>query len=406
MGLLIYSSLIGLLSRLCQKSINESWQYLGVSTGDGFFADMAVITAASDCQLPYEDIVIRNCLGGIPPFNYPRIWVILGRLVGISFSDTAPLAIAAIISFLLTYLFIFRKTATTHWLYVTALVCSPVVMLALQRANSDLIIFCFVALSAVFITRQKLFSAVLLLLVASALKLYPIFALFALLNQAKNYLVLLCVGLFCLYCYLTINDLTLIATATPRADSISYGKFVLVDYMNRHFSSMASLTPLALLHTLVSIAAVSLPLIFVFLKKQIDLPLPGLVVAPTFQNTLFLAGAGIYVCTFFIGNNWDYRLIFLHLTTPYLFVIVAEPSSCRPVIRLLLVLILSVSWSNFFATNFLDQTWYRPVRFVFVLLDEVQHWMVYTILCSSLLMYGKNYIFTIIFPKVQPELVR
>ena len=81
----------------------------------------------------------------------------------------------------------------------------------------------------------------------------------------------------------------------------------------------------------------------------------------------FWLGAGIYIGTFLLGNNWDYRLIFLLFTLPQLTFWVRSRDSkfVLPAATTLFVLIMSL--------------WYTLIREVTAAISPVMYW-VYPIL--------------------------
>jgi len=93
-------------------------------------------------------------------------------------------------------------------------------------------------------------------------------------------------------------------------------------------------------------------------------------------------GAGMYIGTFFIGNNWDYRLIFLLFTLPQLsdWATQRNPVTKRIAVFTLIVLFWSL--------------WYLVIRILLIhtiflwayissLLDETANWALFAALIFS-----------------------
>jgi hypothetical protein len=87
----------------------------------------------------------------------------------------------------------------------------------------------------------------------------------------------------------------------------------------------------------------------------------------------FRVGAGIYVGTFFLGNNWDYRQMFLLLVIPQLIAWTRE-KDLRVLSIITLSIMLFVCWSNMFTGNAL-----------IVWLEELFEWVIFSNLFYLLL---------------------
>jgi hypothetical protein len=62
------------------------------------------------------------------------------------------------------------------------------------------------------------------------------------------------------------------------------------------------------------------------------------------QIDAFRIGSSIYIGTFFIGNNWDYRLIFLLFTIPQILLWIKTKSRISPISALALIGIILSTW--------------------------------------------------------------
>jgi hypothetical protein len=174
-------------------------------------------------------------------------------------------------------------------------------MLAVERGNNDLLIF-FLVYWTVIASRSL---GAPLCLAAVALKIYPVFALTSFIKDKWLALLLgaISVGLLASMS----SELFLIKAATPVSADLSYGAssaaLAVEDRAGIHLDAWV-------VGMILSGAAIG-----------------GAIVAsraPIFISTndselyerLFLAGAGIYLGTFLLASNFDYRLIFLQLCVP------------------------------------------------------------------------------------------
>jgi hypothetical protein len=143
------------------------------------------------------------------------------------------------------------------------------------------------------------------MLLASILKLYPIFGLAGLYEgkpKSFAYIFTILAG-FGIYVVLNFESLKLVSKATPRLSYISYGGMVVFDISLPNYFKGVKL--------LMFVLSISIVFFIAYL-----LAMSG---SALYQNSYtlitnridaFLIESGIYMGTFFIGNNCDYRLIF------------------------------------------------------------------------------------------------
>ncbi|WP_128548689.1 hypothetical protein [Larkinella soli] len=304
--------------------VSRILQSFGVPPLAHHFNDLHVITSAARCEMPYEDILAGKCRTGYATLNYPQIWLPLTRFFNGFVPETDYTALLILIAFALVYLIVlYRFSKKAGWIPAAAF-CSPVTLLAMERANSDLIIFGLLVFFVLLLHRRvsrpiSRMAACALLLLAILLKLYPLAAIVTLLHRKLYPYALALSALTIGYLFLTAGDLKLISAVTPRAFDLSYGQFAVFDRFGalaiRHlpvaFGSSA-------LHRVSAVVTALLAGVLLFLMRsyKIRWPEPGPALPPVTVD-LFLTGAAVYCLTFVLGNNWDYRVIFLHLCLPY-----------------------------------------------------------------------------------------
>jgi hypothetical protein len=295
------------------------------------FLDVRLITGGAESYAQGYDPALYN--PGDPRgriFNYPKIWYLV-LASGIDQRWSVPLAIAMIALFLgSVYAFPGRLTGFSVFFILFALISSAA-MLAFERANVDFIIFSLMTLSLILLDRSAI-SAFGVMALAILLKIIPVLGLGAFAGRdriASLRPILGSILLTVLYFLFTLKDMLFIFHSTEKGFGAAYGVAVLPD----------------LLHDMVQVHAIhEAPLLFYKVVTRLDQlffripPLPYVVAililvagvylgwrhrdrsgAPDSRNLrAFWMGAGMYIGTFFIGNNWDYRLIFLVLTLPQL----------------------------------------------------------------------------------------
>jgi len=362
------------------------------------FADLRVITAAYDsANLNYDPTVSNICDPWKRPFNYPQIWMVFS-LLGITQKHTNMIGIAlAFIFYLcLVCLVIPRTNLKTSIIYILAAL-SPAVILGVERGNTDLIIFVILALALLGLRKNQLLTNVvsyLLILLSSILKIYPIFALNALLKEkGKSYLIVLgiCVLIFLGYCVLTYDDLLMINKNTEKTIYWSYGNMIIFSYWAALAANLSSID-ISLLNILTRAASLILSLVTIILaiNSYNKLKQDEKYFTCNYING-FRIGCSIYIGTFLLGYNFYYRLIFLLFCIPQLI----EWSKLKSIISLshvtLLLIVISM-WSTVWV-NFENPL---PVSII-----EGVNWVIFFSLTSLLLLTSPEWLRKILDSKTQ-----
>lgn len=287
-------------------------EHLGIPTMHPEFADARTVTGASVSLAQGLDPAVAN--PGDPwsrPFNYPRVWLGLARL-GIDPDDTTAYAAAMLAALLLglAALLPLANDLPTLMLLAPA-VCAPTTWFAIERGNNDLMMFGLISCAA-FAARRRPRTANALVLSAAVLKLFPAFALANLLGGSRRTALrvggIAAAGLAG-YALWIRHDLVQIAAATEHKAAIEYG-IATVPLALAARTGTPVATWMASAGALVVASAVGA----LWLRHRVRL-----VTAPSpHAFAAFLCGAAIYVGTFCLGRNFDYRLIFLILTVPQL----------------------------------------------------------------------------------------
>lgn len=299
-----------LLFAIGQKSF---WGIWNVPAMTPHFADLRTITGGAESYAKGLDPMVQN--PGDPwgrTMNYPRIWQSLFYL-DIDQGDTTAFGIILIFLFLVGVALVLPNAAASTIMLVLAAVLSPATLLGIERGNIDLLIFFLVAFSVVLVKNHLVsFSA---LLAAFFLKLYPIFGFVIFLRVSKGlaiqYSGFLALILL-LYAYFYHSDLALISAGTPRSTSLSYGVNVFWMQVARFDSTMGWVARVGSYVVVLAVIFVSFKSLLKNNRSYLD------AIHASIYLDAFRAGAGIYIGTFLLGNNWDYRLMFFILAIPQL----------------------------------------------------------------------------------------
>jgi hypothetical protein len=362
----------------------DLWRQLGVPTASPSFLDTRVIVSGWECTRDGLDVLVENpCDPWQRPMNYPRIWMAVASL-GLGEGSAVPLGVATGVAFLLAAFVLVGRLSFGETVLYAAVLLSPAVMFGVERGNNDLIVFALVVIAVAVFRRHGVVGRAAcsgLLLVAAVLKLYPAFAFSVLLRQSPRRAALalvLTLVPFALYVAATFDDLRLISRATPRPVSLAYGAGVLADGAGERSGGL----PVARFlsgepgRTAVYLIALAVALgLALWLAGR----LRPIATAPTADRSLdaFWAGASIYVGTFAVlGNNWDYRLLFLLLVIPQMLRWIKDVGPFSTVSAWGLVAIVGTLWLS---------VW-LPRLPVSLPLDEALNWFLFVYLAAGLVL--------------------
>ena len=295
---------------------HRSWDRLGVPALSPVFLDMRSITSGWVCTRRGIDVLPLNPCDPLKrPANYPRIWMKLAFL-GLGPGSTVPLGLLNAAIFLIAAIGVFDpKSGLGGAVFYGAALCSPAVMLGIERGNVDLLLFAVVTL-AVVVARRDRFGPMLagaLVLAAAILKLFPIFSLGLLARQRRwVFIVGSVLVLFAAYALATLGDIRTIGKVVPQANAYSYGIDISGQWLASRFGTVAWISDAALAALALATALVA----GMRLRPSPD-SRPS---TPRGARDLdaYWAGAGVYVGTFCFFHSFDYRLVFLLLTIPQL----------------------------------------------------------------------------------------
>jgi len=188
----------------------------------------------------------------------------------------------------------------SYWILILFLSSGP--LLAIERTNNDLIIFILLYWSAIYSN----IVGMILSLLAISIEFWPAVAAISFIKNKKKIFLFFIIILFFIYNY--NNLLTL---GEPEiGEGLSFG--------SKFFSYL--LSPLQLQFTkhyhinliLISLTFITLIREFKFFKLEFKKKPNEL------EERLFLMGGVIYCVLFIIASNYDYKLIFLIFSIPYL----------------------------------------------------------------------------------------
>ncbi len=310
------------------------------------FLDMRSLTSAWACARRGVDPLPANpCDPHGRPANYPRIWL-APRVFGLGNSAAFTLGIVNGAAFFLAVLWLLGRLKPWEGLVMASALCSPAVMFGVERGNVDLFVYAILAVALVLLRRTTTalrLASHALFLVAAIIKLFPLFALPVLVRQSKRWqwVGLAVLVLFALDVAITWHDIETIHRVLPQRIPLSYGVGVLGDGVAHEIARHGWLT---------GIAERSLDRAFtvVLLLAGAGLAvalarfawIPSVDRTRSLRGDAFVAGACVYVGSFALLHNFDYRLACLVFTIPELMRRSATGDLERHAARLGIVLVL------------------------------------------------------------------
>ena len=300
------------------------WGALGLPAETLQFFDLRVITGGLVTLQQGGDPFVASPAdpwhrigGGQGVFNYPRIWLHLFSLLGVSNKNISIVGIVFCVIYLVCISsLIIRSKHNVDALIVLIASLSLASLFAMERGNTDLLIFSIVFLGCVA-TAKSLKSVAFFS--ATLLKIYPVAAIIvdAIRRPMKEKIVpILLLTLVGVIFFWQRRDLHAIRYATPISRTMSYGVLSLkaqADYDIRklgYSSSHADLAGWAVAAGCWLAGALTVGIAWVT-QWKLDKP----VLYSQFGEMFSIFG-GIYIFSFIIGSNWNYRLIFLLPTLP------------------------------------------------------------------------------------------
>jgi hypothetical protein len=301
----------------------DIWPALGVPSGPSLFFDTRNLTAALECRrLGFDPLVESPCDPWGRPLNYPRVWLAL-RFFGLDQSDTVALALVFIALFLVAVYLLMGRLTFGGGILLAVAMCSPSVMFAVERANLDIVVFTLMV-GAVLAWRAGRLSvqalSPIVVFVGATAKIYPVFGLPAYLflrRRAAALVAISCAAAFVVYTVITLGDIQAVARVAPQGQHHSFGARILPVAIYHLVGPERWQGGLLSKQLLVIVPVVAVGTI-VWLLGRRRLPLPD-ERADSATRLAFFLGSLIFLGTFAVGNNFDYRLVFTLLTLPQLF---------------------------------------------------------------------------------------
>jgi hypothetical protein len=252
--------------------------------------------------------------------------------------------------------YVFKDLSWRQGFFVGFLLCSPPVVLAFERGNSDLIIFLILTLMLLLMRMGFALGTWALVLLATALKLFPAFSIAIFLGmgwrQSRFWMPASVAGALVVVAY-QWDILRAVIDATPSGTWISYGSTVWVRVSNHLFEINTGHQGAFSSFLIPSILCAVLLCAVSFWSGLRDAQ-PRNDSRQNIGLDSFRLGSAIYMGTFLLGGHFSYRYIFLLFCLPWLISrIENERHSLTWMRRMGVLLVASCLW--------LSPEWWRPL---------------------------------------------
>lgn len=360
--------------------ITGNWLYISVPGLMPPFADFLFILAGSDCAAMGINIVVENpCDPWGRAHNYGLLWLEIGRL-GLTRDDITWLALTINAIFLSIAAIVISPSTLLQSVVTIFFLVSPAVMLGLERANADLLIFSLLALSFYMIYSSNLFLITfgcLIILFAGILKLYPVVILPVLIfyysaSRIKFALLMTTLFLFILYIFLNWHDVAHLIGVIPNITwYYSMGGELLFSRLGYELTDSTRNATY-----LMGFGAILAGIIWgcrLTVTQHDPVRHNG---ENDWTGMLYLSGAVLVVFSFVIKNSFDYRNIFFLFLLPLLFRLVFTPGidgQRKKIASGIVVVYGFLFWAEFFVSLFHTIT---LSGFYIRIIESILNWLI------------------------------
>ena len=350
----------------------RTWQLWKVPTETPPFFDFRLIPGSAESFQHGFEPTLRNPFDlAHRSFNYPFFWRLF-FYTGISMDDTIWIVVIMLVLFFLSVFLFPQKITPLDAIMMLSVIFSPACMLLYERGNVDLIVFFLCAL-VVISTDYSPFITLIFLIFAAIVKLFPFFGITVLIRESKTKFIwffLGAIGILSVYIYVTFKSVEASWNLTMRGREISYGANLIFQRYSDVFSNMFGVSADS---TLLKYGPIGFAAVLVISTGVLGSLARSPLYASSERNlAAFRMGASIYIGTFLLGNNWDYRLAFLILTMPQISKWLINSNARYRLISIIALIMVIVSCWHFVV-------WYAPLlgnikEFLF-LFDELANWI-------------------------------
>jgi hypothetical protein len=337
--------LIGIHTR---GSLAGAWGILQDFPLSPRFADTRTITHSIDCVLSGQNpYFVRAFDPWHRLYNYPPIWL-EARYLGISSSSSNWIGTVMSVATAIAFLFLFDAKKWISMILTYLAVLSRSVLFAVERGNTDQIIFFLLVFGLVVIDRHparlRSYLRGFLIALLTVLKIYPLAVVTIFLRNRRGVPEAILAAAFSLTALVITagHSLPILLANTPRDSLMSYGAYPFFLSISQHLLYPA--VPIIQDHPEVATLGALILGAFAMLAgaacgKRLDRFLPPLDFNRA-RGSIAIAALTIFFFTFVSGASFDYRLLFLMGALAYLIEDINRGSTLRAIPPAILILFL------------------------------------------------------------------
>ncbi len=297
------------------------WSFLSIPPQPAF-SDLKAHVYFFECFEIGIDIFKEKCTlipaGGGAISTHPSIWLDIVKVFKLNnevfINSFVLISYFLYFFYLLNFFRIFKSKESKFFLLF--FIFSTTNFILIERFSTDLIIFIIVC--SIFYFNSNIIRFILILL-GTVLKLYPVFLVSIFIENKKklfffSIILLLFISIFYLDQVVSTNE-----NLKEMALLIAYGSRTMLKalyYVSDHYSLFINENNLDLFRNITLLCFFLYSAVWIILGYRFS---KRIFVKQLNENEkLFIIGASIYIGTFIIAANGDYRLIFLVFTVPYI----------------------------------------------------------------------------------------
>ena len=295
-------------------------------------------------QIGLDIYNMPNPLDPAGRINDKPSYTLMLSYLGLNLQHAVPLSVFFIILMVFGILLLVKPRNWWQMVAAYLAICSPSVLLAAERGNDDIVIFGFLLIVPIFLSRNNLLSdlvAFCIISIVSPVKYYPFvtYILFAH-RDRKNRQILFwltsSIASVTIFILITYREILFLSSRLPQPEYMhSFGAKLIFDLLGIKFPISQLLTFFIIFFVFISVKIFSL-------KKRVILPKIYKI-----EEYYFLLGSSVISFCFFLNSNYDYRLIFCLFLLPALYSWL-EKSQLSFYLRFLftlsIILILVIMW--------------------------------------------------------------
>lgn len=307
-------------------------------------------------------------------YNYPAYWLKF-PILGVENHNLKYVYIVFATLFCIGVGLVFWGDKTKFWYGYFPFLFSPPVFLGLERCNYELIVFFLVVLAVWVCCRGpgmgRSWVGGSILYLATILKVFPVFGFLIFVRESwkRTLLFLIPFGILsAAYFVYSRPYLKLVHENTPWSQYISFGINVIPFNVSKWIAPESEVMQVYLLGVawLTALAFILLG----YVKGKKALKISGM---ESYDAYLFRAAAVIYIAVYLMGSNFDYRLIFLLPTLPFVFRMLREDPNGHWIHTLYLICMFIGMWMS--EINILWRADFY-MRSAVLMINELSFWIV------------------------------